>query len=55
MDLVLSHCRTRAQQEAAQEALKFKCDVLWALLDGIEHAASDRAEDLMWVTPTASR
>lgn len=41
LDLVLTHCRTRAQQDAAQDALAFKCDVLWALLDGIERAAAD--------------
>jgi pyrroloquinoline-quinone synthase len=46
MDLVLSHCRTRAEQDAAIDALKFKGDVLWALLDSIEDAASDRARDL---------
>jgi pyrroloquinoline-quinone synthase len=54
LDLVLSHCRTRAQQEAALSALAFKCDVLWALLDGIEHAATDRSGDVPWVTPAAS-
>jgi pyrroloquinoline-quinone synthase len=37
LDLVLSHCPSRAEQDAAQGALAFKCDVLWALLDGIEH------------------
>jgi pyrroloquinoline-quinone synthase len=43
LDLVLTHCRSRAEQDAAMDALKFKCEVLWALLDGIEQAASDRA------------
>jgi len=42
LDLVLSHCRTRDEQDAAKDALAFKCDVLWALLDGIEHAAADQ-------------
>jgi pyrroloquinoline-quinone synthase len=54
LELVLSHCRTRAQQDAAQAALAFKCDVLWALLDGIEHAASDQSRDLAWMAPSAS-
>lgn len=45
LDLVLSHCRSRGQQDAAQDALKFKCDVLWALLDSIEHSTSDRSRD----------
>lgn len=43
LDLVLSYCRTRAEQDAAQAALAFKCDVLWSLLDGIERAASDHS------------
>ena len=55
MDLVLSHCHSRAEQDAARDALKFKCDVLWALLDSIEHSVSDRSRDVSWVTPTASR
>jgi pyrroloquinoline-quinone synthase len=52
LELVLSHCRTRAEQDAAQEALAFKCDVLWALLDGIEHAASDESRHLTWTAPS---
>ena len=55
LDLVLTHCRTQAEQDAAQEALAFKCDVLWALLDSIEHAASDGSRDWTWETPSASR
>ena len=35
---VRQHARTRAQQEAVQAALRFKCDVLWAQLDALEHA-----------------
>lgn len=45
LDLVLSHCRSRPEQEAALDALAFKCDVLWALLDGIERAATDHYGD----------
>ncbi len=33
--LVLTHCETRPQQEAAVAALRFKCDVLRAMLDAI--------------------
>ncbi|MET7283880.1 pyrroloquinoline-quinone synthase PqqC [Kribbella sp. NPDC005582] len=40
LDLVVGHCRTRAEQDAAIAALSFKCDVLWSLLDAIDHAAS---------------
>lgn len=55
LELVLSHCRTRAQQDAALAALVFKCDVLWALLDAIEHSALDRSTIPIWVTSAASR
>ncbi|WP_040407254.1 pyrroloquinoline-quinone synthase PqqC [Amycolatopsis nigrescens] len=40
--LVVRHCTTREQQEAAISALSFKCDVLWSMLDGIERAAEER-------------
>jgi pyrroloquinoline-quinone synthase len=33
--LVLEHCASREMQESAVRALTFKCDVLWAILDGI--------------------
>ena len=32
------HCRTPDQQAAAVAALSFKCDVLWSMLDAIDHA-----------------
>ena len=38
--LVLREARTRAQQEACLNALSFKCDVLWDLLDAVESAAA---------------
>lgn len=38
LDLVATHCRTRAEQEQAVAALRFKCDVLWSMLDAIERA-----------------
>jgi pyrroloquinoline-quinone synthase len=40
LNLVLDHCVTRQQQEAAVAALAFKCDVLWTMLDAIEHNSS---------------
>jgi pyrroloquinoline-quinone synthase len=55
LELVISHCRTRTQQNAALDALAFKCDVLWTLLDGIERAASDQSRDLTWMAPSVSR
>jgi pyrroloquinoline-quinone synthase len=37
LDLVLTHCRTADEQQAAIEALTFKCDVLGAILDAVDH------------------
>lgn len=37
--VVIEHCTTREQQEAAVAALSFKCSVLWRMLDAIEKAA----------------
>jgi pyrroloquinoline-quinone synthase len=39
LELTLAYCDTRAAQEAALRALRFKCDLLWAMLDAIHHAA----------------
>ena len=38
LDIVLTHCLTRAEQGAAVAALRFKCDVLGAMLDAIDYA-----------------
>lgn len=38
LELVLAHCLTRAEQDAAVAALRFKCDVLGAMLDAIDYA-----------------
>ena len=35
LKLVLERCRSREQQERAVAALKFKCELLWAMLDAI--------------------
>jgi len=35
---VQQHARTPAEQQAVLAALRFKCDVLWAQLDALEHA-----------------
>jgi pyrroloquinoline-quinone synthase len=37
--LTLAHCATRSLQKQAVQALAFKCDVLWSILDAIERAA----------------
>ena len=33
--ITTDYCRTRERQEAALQALRFKCDLLWSLLDAI--------------------
>ncbi|UGY94899.1 pyrroloquinoline-quinone synthase PqqC [Streptomyces gobiensis] len=38
LDLVLAWARTEEHQERAVAALTFKCDVLWSLLDAVDHA-----------------
>jgi pyrroloquinoline-quinone synthase len=42
--LVQEWARTRDDQERVLAAFTFKCDVLWSLLDAVEHAASVRAD-----------
>ncbi|MFJ8078298.1 pyrroloquinoline-quinone synthase PqqC [Streptomyces sp. NPDC096176] len=41
MGLVLRWARDRAGQERAVAALAFKCDVLWTLLDAVDHAGAE--------------
>ena len=38
LDYVKKHARTPEQQQAVLDALSFKCDVLWAMLDALHHA-----------------
>jgi coenzyme PQQ biosynthesis protein C len=38
LDWVKREARTPAKQEIVIEALSFKCDVLWAMLDALHHA-----------------
>jgi len=38
LELVLNSAHTEDEQERCVAALEFKCDVLWAILDAIEHA-----------------
>ncbi|SDX71368.1 pyrroloquinoline-quinone synthase [Amycolatopsis xylanica] len=40
LDIVVRHAVTREQQERSIEALKFKTDVLWSMLDAIERAGA---------------
>src|SRR5205807_9396676 len=41
LKLTLAHCRTHEAQQAALDALQFKCDLLWAMLDCIHTYAVD--------------
>jgi pyrroloquinoline-quinone synthase len=43
LSLVLTRAETREQQENCIEALRFKCDVLWSLLDAVQFAYSEGA------------
>ncbi|MGH8163834.1 MAG: pyrroloquinoline-quinone synthase PqqC, partial [Rhodanobacteraceae bacterium] len=38
LEITIQYCHTRELQEAALHALRFKCDVLWSILDAIHHA-----------------
>jgi len=42
LDFVVQHARTREYQERAVAALRFKCDVLWSLLDAVAAASLQR-------------
>jgi pyrroloquinoline-quinone synthase len=43
LELTLDYCTDRQQQETAVRALKFKCDLLWAILDAIHLSTSRQA------------
>ena len=38
LDYIKRHARTRAEQEACVDAVRFKCNVLWVQLDALQHA-----------------
>ncbi len=42
IDIVVQYARTREQQERAIAALIFKCNVLWSMLDAIDHEVEER-------------
>jgi pyrroloquinoline-quinone synthase len=50
LDLTVERCTTRAQQEAAVAALRFKTELLWAQLDAIERGDT---QDPIPTTPDA--
>jgi len=41
LEVVKEHCRTPEEQARAVAALSFKCDVLWSMLDAIDHAYAE--------------
>jgi pyrroloquinoline-quinone synthase len=48
---VVKHARTRQEQDQAHDALRTKCDILWAQLDALHHAYVDPG----WPPPGAFR
>ena len=38
LDYIKKHAQTGAEQDACVNAVKFKCNVLWAQLDALHHA-----------------
>jgi pyrroloquinoline-quinone synthase len=38
LDWVKRHAKTRQEQQAVLDTLKFKCDVLWCMMDALHHA-----------------
>ncbi|MGH3870995.1 MAG: pyrroloquinoline-quinone synthase PqqC [Pseudonocardiaceae bacterium] len=42
LNIVLSYCTSKDSQDAALHALAFKTDVLWSMLDAIEHSVQAR-------------
>jgi pyrroloquinoline-quinone synthase len=44
LEITIEHCNTPELQREAVRALHFKCDVLWSMLDAIQHAYVDLKE-----------
>lgn len=44
LDYVLAHADTIERQHAALDALTFKCDLLWSMLDALAHAYGEAGE-----------
>ena len=51
LDYVFSNARTRSDQESAVQALRDKCDILWAQLDALHFAYVEPG----WAPPGAFR
>ena len=41
LDYVLKNAKTRDEQEACVDAVRFKCNVLWVQLDALQHAYAE--------------
>ncbi len=41
LDYIKTHAKTREEQEACVDAVRFKCNVLWVQLDALHHAYVD--------------
>jgi pyrroloquinoline-quinone synthase len=41
LSYVLENANSAAQQQKVVDALTFKCDILWAMLDALQHAYGD--------------
>jgi len=49
LDYIDEHARSRAEQEQVLGALRYKCDILWAMLDALHHAYVEPG----WIPPGA--
>lgn len=48
LEIARSWCRTRVRQERALQIIRFKLDILWTMLDAIEHAYPDDLKSELW-------
>ena len=59
LEVTLDYFKTREQQERALTILQFKLDILWSILDAVQHAYPDGEDDSMtpevdiYATPAA--
>ena len=51
LEITIEHCDTPELQDAAVRALQFKCDVLWCMLDAIQHGYADIKEGRLLSKP----
>ncbi|MGI4798363.1 MAG: pyrroloquinoline-quinone synthase PqqC, partial [Janthinobacterium lividum] len=49
LDYIDEHARSRVEQEQVLNALRYKCDILWAMLDALHFAYVSPG----WVPPGA--